>query len=180
MRAFLDFEASSLSKASYPIEVGWVFEDGREDGYLIRPAPGWTDWDQSAEAMHGISRGRLAAEGTPLEDVCQRLIALFGESIVYAGSPPWDGKWLSVLLRGAGRPRHLLRLRDSEEAFAEAARARLGEEADEAALAEAIAQARAMAQTGPSTHRALADARREWLIWKTLRGARDEAGRLPA
>ncbi|MFT3810039.1 MAG: hypothetical protein QM698_08990 [Micropepsaceae bacterium] len=28
MLAFLDFEASSLSDNSYPIEVAWIFEDG--------------------------------------------------------------------------------------------------------------------------------------------------------
>ena len=40
MLVFLDFEASSLGKRSYPIEVGWVFEDGRSEAHLIRPAPG--------------------------------------------------------------------------------------------------------------------------------------------
>lgn len=50
MLVFLDFEASSLSKQSYPIEVAWVFEDGRSEEYLIRPAPIWTDWDSAAEA----------------------------------------------------------------------------------------------------------------------------------
>ena len=45
MRVFLDFEASSLSKDSYPIEVGWAGEDGSTEAHLIRPAPDWTDWD---------------------------------------------------------------------------------------------------------------------------------------
>lgn len=171
MRVFLDFEASSLNRTSYPIEVGWVFEDGREEGYLIRPAPGWTDWDEAAEATHGITRERLAADGTPHGEVCDRLVELFAEHAVFASSPPWDGKWLSMLLRGAGRPRHLLRLRDSEEAFAEAARARLGERADDRAVAELIAMARALVETRPATHRALADARREWQIWNELRQA---------
>lgn len=168
MRVFLDFEASSLGKKSYPIEVGWVFEDGREKSYLIRPAPGWTEWDAAAEAMHGITRERLLAEGSPHEVVCDRLIQLFEANVVYASSPPWDGKWLSMLLRGAGRPRHLLRLRDSEEAFVEAARVRLGEGADEAVVAEVIAMARALVEAQPATHRALADARREWEIWREV------------
>ena len=51
MIVFLDFEASSLSDDSYPIEVGWVFEDGRTEAHLIRPAPAWTDWDPAAEAI---------------------------------------------------------------------------------------------------------------------------------
>jgi len=168
MRVFLDFEASSLGKKSYPIEVGWVFEDGRERDYLIRPAPGWTEWDPGAEAMHGISRERLLAEGTPHEVVCDRLVQLFAGNVVYASSPPWDGKWLSMLLRGAGRPRHLLRLRDSDEAFTEAARERLGPGADDAAVAAAIEKAREAVDPEAVIHRALADARREWEIWREL------------
>jgi hypothetical protein len=40
MIVFLDFEASSLARHSYPIEVAWVFEDGASEAHLIRPAPG--------------------------------------------------------------------------------------------------------------------------------------------
>jgi hypothetical protein len=168
MRVFLDFEASSLGKKSYPIEVGWVFEHGREAEFLIRPAPAWTDWDLDSEAMHGISREQLLREGTPHEEVCERLVEMFKGNLVYASSPPWDGRWLSMLLRAAGRPRHLLRLRDTEETFAEAARARLGAKADEAAVAEIVAMARAIVEAQPATHRALADARREWAIWREV------------
>jgi len=39
MIVFVDFEASSLSKQSFPIEVGWIFEDERSFSFLIRPAP---------------------------------------------------------------------------------------------------------------------------------------------
>ncbi|HHY50964.1 MAG TPA: transcriptional regulator [Alphaproteobacteria bacterium] len=169
MRVFIDFEASSLSKWSYPIEVGWIFEDGREADFLIRPAPAWTDWDASAEAIHGLSRERLEREGTPHEIVCDRLVTSLGPHTIYASSPPWDGRWLSMLLRAAGRPRHLLRLRDSEEAFVEAARERLGADADEAAILALIADVRARIEGEPVAHRALADARREWAIWRALR-----------
>lgn len=41
---------------------------------------------------------------------------------LFASAPSWDGKWLSALLRAAKLPRHVLRLRDSDEARAEAAR----------------------------------------------------------
>lgn len=34
MLVFLDFEASSLGKRSYPIEVAWVVEDGRSEAHL--------------------------------------------------------------------------------------------------------------------------------------------------
>ena len=164
MHVFLDFEASSLNKQSYPIEVGWVFEDGTDEGYLIKPAPGWTDWDDSAEAIHGISRQQLEQEGTAHDAVCTRLVEVFEGNVVYASAPSWDGHWLSMLLRAAGRPRHLLRLKDTEVVFLEAANARGG------SAAERIGQARKVVEAGPVAHRAVADARREWSIWREIVG----------
>lgn len=168
MRVFIDFEASSLNKKSYPIEVGWVFEHGEGEAHLIRPAQGWTDWDPTAEAVHGISRSELERAGEPHEKVCARLIELFASNAVFCSAPSWDGHWLSMLLRAAGRPRHLLRMRDTEETFAEAVRERLGPGADEALVAAAVAQARERAEAQPVAHRALEDARREWAIWRRL------------
>ena len=135
MRVFLDFEASSLSKASYPIEIGWVFEDGTAEGHLIQPAPAWTEWDERVAAIHRISREQLLAEGKPHDEVCRRMVEVLTGHTLYASAPSWDGRWLSVLLRAAGFPRHLLRLRDSDEAFVEAATARLGEGATETMIA---------------------------------------------
>src|SRR5882724_13215124 len=105
MLVFLDFEASSLSKTSYPIEIGWVFEDGKGEGHLIRPAPGWTDWDGSAAIIHGISRAELERRGTPHDEVCRHMVDSFTGHALFASAPSWDGKWLSVLLRAAGFPR---------------------------------------------------------------------------
>ena len=101
--------------------------------------------------------------------MCDRLVTALSEHAVCASSPPWDGRWLSMLLRAAGKPRHLLRLRDSEEAFIEAAHERLGPDADEATIADLVASVRARLEAEPATHRALADARREWAIWRELR-----------
>lgn len=169
MRVFLDFEASSLSDDSYPVEVGWVFEDGRTECHLIRPAPKWTDWDLTAEAIHGVSRATLEAEGEPHEAVARRMLDTLSGHELYASSPSWDGKWLSVLLRAAGLPRHALRLKDSELAFAEAADARLPPRLPEAEAAAARAAVLAQAQQEragrPVAHRALADAEEERRIW---------------
>jgi hypothetical protein len=167
MIVFLDFEASSLSDDSYPIEVGWVFEDGREESHLIRPAPDWTDWDPMAEAVHHIALERLLAEGTPHDVVAHRVLEVLGPHEVYASAPSWDGKWLSVLLRGAGLPRHAMRLKDTDAAQLDAARG-LGETA-----ADVIERARQAAEALPVSHRALDDARRELWIWR-------EVGRLAA
>ena len=157
---FLDFEASSLSKDSYPVEVGWVGEDGTGEAHLIRPAPGWTEWDAEAAAIHGIGRQQLEHEGEPHGAVCARLIELFAKNTVCASAPSWDGHWLSMLLRASGQPRHLIRLQDSDVAFSEAARNGSGDVEARIAAAKAAAD--------PPGHRALADARREWSIWRAL------------
>lgn len=174
MRAFLDFEASSLAKDSYPIEVGWVFEDGRKESHLIRPAPGWIDWDPRAEALHGISRTLLAAEGEPHEIVAGRMLAALADQPIYVTAPSWDGKWLNVLLRASGLPRHAIRLRDTEEAQYEAAMELLRcamptRAAASAAAGRLLAQVRDGATDAKVVHRALADAEAEWQRWQEIR-----------
>ena len=159
---FLDFEASSLSKQSYPIEVGWVGEDGNGEAHLIHPAPGWTEWDERAAAIHGITRAELERDGEPHEIVCARLLSRFEQNIVLASAPSWDGHWLSMLLRATGRPRHLVRLQDTEVAFVSAAQAKGGD------VAAIVASARARIEATPVGHRALGDARREWAIWRAI------------
>lgn len=165
MRVFLDFEASALSEGSYPIEVGWVFEDGRSESHLIRPAPEWTVWDPEAEAIHGVSREQLLEEGADLADVAARMLDQLSGHALYVTAPSWDGQWLSLLLRAAGLPRHALRLKDSDEAHREAALnvlEVLGAHDEPEALAERlIAQARTNVLPEQTAHRALADAEAE-------------------
>jgi hypothetical protein len=174
MRVFLDFEASSLGKRGFPIEIAWVFETGEGEGHLIRPAPGWSDWDEKAEAIHHIAREKLVAEGRPHEWVADRMIQCLAGHALYASAPSWDGKWLSALLRAAGLPRHSLRLRDSEIAQRESATEILSPllgGADLILRVEAIL-ARAHAEDDDAVrHRALDDAEQErqrWLAVKRL------------
>ena len=171
MIVFLDFEASGLGKGGFPIEVGWVFEDGRTEEHLIRPAPGWEEWDPAAERIHGLSRERLAREGEPHDEVARRMVAVLSDHALYASAPSWDGQWLSRLLRAAGLPRHALRLRDTEEARRDAALAALADLAParrdsllEAVLAELERESRAASPA----HRALADAEREMALWRGI------------
>jgi hypothetical protein len=174
MHVFIDFEASSLAKQSYPIEVAWVFEDGTAETHLIRPAADWTDWDESAAAVHGITRAELLASGAPHADLARHMLATLSGHALFASSPSWDGKWLSVLLRAAGLPRHALRLNDTDDAQLQAALAGLGKawlEPQLMARAEAlIARVRA-ADTGPIAHRALPDAWHERDLWRAVRRA---------
>ena len=53
---FIDFEASSLGETSYPIEFGVCFENRESESFLIRPHSGWSDWNQSAQKIHGIKK----------------------------------------------------------------------------------------------------------------------------
>lgn len=179
MLVFLDFEASSLGRHSYPIEVGWVFEDGGCESHLIRPAPGWTDWDPAAERIHGLSRARIEADGEPVEAVAGRMVEVLGGHDLLASAPSWDGKWMSVLLRAAGLPRHVLRLRDSEDARREAVEAALVGAVPDAALANTVEDLLTLGEvrSGLPAHRALADALDERRRWRAVR---DEAERLAA
>jgi len=180
---FLDFEASSLGKRGFPIEVGWVMEDGTGEGHLIRPAPGWEEWDASAERIHGISLERLEREGEAHDGVARRMVEVLSGHALHASAPSWDGQWLSRLLRAAGLPRHALRLRDTDDAQAEVALSELERAGVPGGAREALAKA--VLETvrgeeeakGPPAHRALDDARRELRLWQEVRRRAAEAAR---
>ena len=138
MLVFLDFEASSLGKKSFPVEVAWVFEDGRSRSSLLRPAPDWTDWSSDAEGIHGLSKSRLDEDGAPIDMIAAEMVESLDGHDLYASAPSWDGKWLSVLLRATGFPRHRLRLRKSDDAFTAAARQILGPSPSDAAIAALV------------------------------------------
>ncbi|MCR0981339.1 3'-5' exonuclease [Roseomonas populi] len=180
MIVFLDFEASGLGKHGYPIEVGWAAEDGTEENHLIRPAPGWEEWDEGAEAIHGISRERLEREGEPHEAVARRMVAVLTGHDLYVSAPSWDGHWLSLLLRAAGLPRHALRLRDTEEARQGAAlsalkAAGLDPAEHSGVLVSILGQMTERAENGTPAHRAMEDSRRELALWRETRRRMDEA-----
>ncbi len=175
MIVFLDFEASSLGKNSYPVEVAWVFEDGRSVTHLIRPTPKWTDWAYEAEKIHGITRGKLLNEGVPVFDVAEEMLRELSGHSLFASAPSWDGKWLSALLRAAGHPRHALRLAKSDDAFADAARQAAGPTTPLREIRKLVAQV--IAETEPlvsPAHRALPDAQLELERWRRVRQAAAE------
>ena len=177
---FIDFEASSLDKKSYPIEVGWAFSTGGEESYLIRPAPEWTDWSAEAEATHHITREKLTAEGTPHDEVAKRMLEVLSGHALFATAPSWDGQWLSKLLRGSGLPRHALRLQDTDVAHESAIKSILQRaHMPESELAERtkiiLADARLKDdEEGDPAHRALADAKRELRLWRDVQNRAEE------
>jgi DNA polymerase III subunit epsilon len=98
---FIDFEASSLSDKSYPIEIGcaWI-EDDRvvHVSDLIRPDVGWEpDWARDSAAVHGIRRDALE-QAEPAFGVADRYAALLAGRTVVCDAPEYDGHWLGRLL----------------------------------------------------------------------------------
>jgi hypothetical protein len=97
--SFLDFEASSLSRDSYPIEVAWSYADGSIENHLISPETivAWTEWDPEAERVHGIRRKDLLRSGETPSLVCARMNQELAGKTVYTDAPSFDGMWLSKL-----------------------------------------------------------------------------------
>ena len=95
---FLDFEASSLSHNSHPIEVAWSDEQGQLQSYLIKPEDGWADWDSFAEqAIHRISRVQLHKEGHSAEFVVAKMRQQLSGKSVYSADPAFDRMWCEKL-----------------------------------------------------------------------------------
>jgi DNA polymerase III epsilon subunit-like protein len=161
---FLDFEASSLSIMSHPIEIGcaWI-EDGRvvQHASLIRPQPTWApDWSAESAAVHGIGRATLEA-AEPAESVAWSFALLLAGRTTVSDAPEFDGPWLDQLLHLLSDPPSI-RIVDFD-ALLHVAMSHEGQRAAYAALACA-----------PTPHRAGGDAARLANAW--LAGLRAEGG----
>lgn len=101
--AFIDLEASGLSARSWPIEVGWCFASGAPQAMLIQPDASWSldDWDEQAEALHGVAYDALQHEGLSPGEVCEKLNAALAGKVVFSDAPDWDGFWLYRLFQAA-------------------------------------------------------------------------------
>lgn len=184
---FVDLEASSLSKGSFPIEIAWVDQLGHGESYLIRPSEAWLDggrgWSFQSERVHGISLPLLLTDGAPIERVTRRAAAVLSseEAVVASDAPEFDRYWLQMLLEVGGietpppvltHVHELYRqtfkpLLDALPPGDEAARKSLGGWAIEVVRkAEETAAARQ-----PVQHRALADASRLRDTWMSVKKA---------
>lgn len=100
---FIDFEASSLSYKSHPIEVAWSDPNGKIYSYLIKPESSWTDWDEYAEkSIHLISREKLCIEGASASSVVEKLTQALGGLVVYTADPSFDAMWCQKLFAHDG------------------------------------------------------------------------------
>ena len=102
MPAMLDIEASGFGRDSYPVEVGFVLADGTAWCSLIRPAPGWTHWDDAAEKIHRIARPTAIEHGREVGEVATRLNTQLRGLTVYCDGWAHDYAWLNVLFEAAG------------------------------------------------------------------------------
>jgi hypothetical protein len=105
----IDFEASCLPRhgRSFPIEVG-IAGGGIARSWLIRPHDSWSDWDWTAEAeaLHGLTRARIMAEGLPADQVLREIEnAVWGRRLV--ADSPIDQYWLDTLAQAAGADTNL-------------------------------------------------------------------------
>ena len=104
---FVDFEASSLSSDSWPIEIGLamlVKPTGPEPSIeqwssLIRPAPGWSlqDWSSESASVHRIPLETLDAAPSAVS-VAEEFINRTGDRVLISDSPACEKKWLDRLM----------------------------------------------------------------------------------
>lgn len=157
--AFLDFEASSLSPTSYPIEIGWAVAGAEAaESHLILPHPDWIDWDPAAQGVHGISRSQLFEHGLAGPAVLALMTRSLAGLVVYSDAPAEDGHWLDRLCMACGSPLPF-QLQDAGTLFAHLA---------ETAGRDLSAVQSAVAGQYPRPHRAGADAAFLKAIWTCL------------
>ena len=107
----IDFEATSLSKQSYPIEVGvclWTdpLFPARTWGSLIRPHETWLeggDWAEEAFALHGISQDDLRTAPTTSQVASDLLHFCAQADLVFCDGGNADHHWHDRLCQAAGR-----------------------------------------------------------------------------
>jgi len=177
---FIDCEASSLHRGSYPIEVGWAtvsvirggqpgaggWADGlayiTTESHLIKPPREWDpdglNWSWESEQVHKLSRQDLLRFGKEPAIVAARLNAALDGQLIFSDNPGYDGMWLSRLFSIDRQPK--FRLSDINS-FALALS--IGEHLGLDGMDQLWAEQQAVEQA-PIKHRAADDAR----YWATL------------
>ena len=103
---FLDFEASSLSLNSWPVEIGYAwFADGgvASRALVIAPRADWAlaDWSEASARVHGIALEAALAGATA--DAVSAETDAFAHFEVVSDNAAWEQRWLDRLRDG--RPR---------------------------------------------------------------------------
>ncbi len=101
----LDFEASSLDRRSYPIEIGicrWSAPDAplRVWSSLIHPHASWKAfgyWSESAQRIHGITTDDLVAERRSPSLIVRSIHLLVGGHACFCDGGRYDQVWARKL-----------------------------------------------------------------------------------
>lgn len=93
----IDVEASGFGRNSYPIEVGFVLEDGETYCTLIQPLDDWDEWSNEVVEVHGITRDCLLEYGKPAPEVAQELNDKLHGKTLYTDAWSYDSSWLALL-----------------------------------------------------------------------------------
>lgn len=99
-----DIEASGLHPESYPIEIAWQDSNDPEsyDEFFIKPASGWTHWDDYAETeIHHISRKTIIESGISISEACSRLNTALEGKTIYSDAIDFDKRWMMRLFNQA-------------------------------------------------------------------------------
>lgn len=100
--AFLDFEASSLSNVSWPIEIGlsWIESAAiRTWSSLIRPHATWdpNDWSPQSAKVHRIPCATVS-QAPEANDVLTQLLTISTNTTVISDAPKFDQRLLDRLM----------------------------------------------------------------------------------
>lgn len=108
---FLDFEACSVSAASWPIEIGVSRLLFGEEGVsvatwdsTIRPHTSWpiSEWSEKSAKVHHIPFNELL-DGPDAIDVAEKAFEELRGCVVLSDAPPYETLWLDRLLALIGR-----------------------------------------------------------------------------
>ncbi len=119
---------------------------GAPQAMLIKPDDSWPldQWDENAQALHGVAYDELVASGAEAGEVCEMLNSVLAGRTVYSDAPDWDGFWFYRLFQ-AGGIRQAFSVRDFFDVFRTMAPEVIDEIVDEAN------------RTAPRAHRAIPD-----------------------
>lgn len=97
----IDFEASGLTRSSYPIEVG-ITNGVINYSSLIKPMIHWSHWNEEAESIHRITLDSIRSNGKDPLQVAIDMNSFLNTSIIYCDNIHWDRFWLNVLFSDNG------------------------------------------------------------------------------
>ena len=106
--AVIDFEASSLSSESWPIEIGlsWLDEgEVRTWSSLMRPSRSWSldDWSDESAAVHRIPI-ELVLAAPSVDVVAARFYEALGTRQFVSDAPDFETHWLTRMTEAADLP----------------------------------------------------------------------------